>query len=576
MNAPVKADYLKELYEDRKARYADRDAQGQKVRDVLRNKLDTIFKDVLRPGDDPVVANLIIAAARTMSQRVGRMPRITAVPRDRDAGRNKKLAADRHTQALLNYAERMGLERTLYQAAYWQITHDATAFVVRPSSEYGIPIIECKDPLSMYAGSVWPHKPEVYDVLFATKMPAYQACRIYDIKHLISSDRGEKMKEVVIGEYFVPEGCVIALLEPTTAVIDFIAEPCPAKVVIGRGFSPDLSFHGQFDHVIGILKAQAKLNAIMMAHSWRLVFGETNITGEIISNQGQYAEGPGAVNVIQPFPGATSAGVQKSVNQMSQQSLELSQQLERGVRIAGGFPAQLSGEPVATIATGKGTEQLLTAVDDNTNYYQTVLGDALRRAFAVIPEMARNMGAEDADMFTTDTVLKLNYLSGSDPSETVRLLQMQGAGNLSSETIMARMPEIDDPQHEQQRTDSEALDKAVLQSITAQAQQVDPTTGQPMISVAQIAQIKKLRLAGDTLEAAVEQALAASPAEQMMGPPPDLGALLQGAPDFMMPLRQQRQARVATEQGPVPPEEKAAYAAARTQGQAEQVAMGGA
>lgn len=465
---PANANQVYRVYNERRARDQNRLWQGHRVRDVLTNNIDVVFKDVVRPGDEPVVGNLVWAAARTIAQRVGRPPRLDVQPSDQGPVDKDQAKAEAHAARLNDYSVRMGLAGTRLQAAFWLVAHDLAPLVIRPSPEHGIPVIEIRDPLTCLPGSVSPHKPDVVNCLFAHKVSAWHARNTWPQVGDIIDAQDEQVENVTVGEFFDGEGLTVVLLEPALQFLDFHANPCPntPMVVLSRGFSPDLSFHGQFDHCISALIAQAKLFSMVMAYASQQVAAETVVVGEITSNAGKWATGPGAVNQITPMPGAQAS---KLVNNMSTQVFDELDRLERAIRLGGQFPAQLSGEPVATIATGKGMEQLTLTVDDNVNYWQSVLDDTFRRAYLLVPPIARAMQAPGCEDFADEKVqVYVRSLSGADPAETVRLLQMQGAKNLSRLTIMERLPEVDSPLRELERMDVDDMRQALIHSLDQQ------------------------------------------------------------------------------------------------------------
>lgn len=472
--AQPKEDYIQRIYQERRSKYAHRMYQARRVRDVLTNNMDVTFRDVVKPGEEPVVGNLILAAARTIAQRVGRMPRIDVQP-NKVGNEKAKERAEAHEHRLDTYAIQMNLSATRLQAAFWLVTHDMAPLVVSPSSSYGIPVIEVRDPMTCYPGTVWPHKPDVVDVLFASSMSPWAACALYPTVERYIESQDQQVDSVVIGEYFTGDGIYIYLLEPQVRYLDFIPSPCPGKplVVMTRGFSPDLDFHGQFDHVVASLVAQAKLFSLVMAYANQQVAAETVVVGEIASNQGQWATGPGAINQITPMPGAQAT---KLTNNMSVQVFNELDRLERAIRLGGQFPAQLSGEPVASIATGRGLEQLTLTVDDNVAYWQTVLDDAFMRALGLVPDIAAKMMSPGFEDFDNDVTVYVRSLSGADPAETVRLLQLQGAKNISRITIMDRLPEVDAPMKELQRLDVDDMRTTLIRNLDQQmlTQQITP------------------------------------------------------------------------------------------------------
>jgi hypothetical protein len=404
---------------------------------------------------------------------------------------NKK-RAETHEKRLMDYVVQMNFPAVRRQAAYWLVTHDVAPLVVRPSPEYGIPVIEVRDPMTFYPGTVWPHQPAITDVLFVENMTAFQAGSLYPQVANMIDVKDDLVDKVAIAEFFDGDGITVAMLEPGLRFLDFIPSPCPGRpnVIVTKGFSPDLDYHGQFDGVISALIAQAKLFAIVMAYASQQVASETVVVGEVTSNQGRWATGPGAVNTLTPMPGASAT---KLTNNMSVQVFNELDRLERAIRLGGQFPAQLSGEPVASIATGRGLEQLTLTVDDNVAYWQSVLDDACMRALGLVPVIAAKMGAPGWDDFSPDVVTYVRSLSGADPAESVRLLQYQGAKDLSRLTIMERLPEVDAPLKELERIDVDDMRQALIRSM-------DQLIGTQQIEADVVAEMIRRRKKGEQIE----------------------------------------------------------------------------
>lgn len=459
---------IERKWHTRRERYADRDRTGDRVRNVLTNRLDVSFRNAVAPGTEPVIANLINAAARTLTQRVAAPFRTQATWMNRDASPAEKKRAERHEERQQHYALDYNLVGQIRQSTYWLISHDAGPLVMRPNASLGIPAIECRDPLTCYPGSAHPGQPALYECLFATEMDAEVAMTLYpELAALRSQTTGLRPDRVVIGEEFTREGLTIVLLEPHVRLLRFVRNPNPGKpmVFLERGFSEDLDFHGQFDHSIPALIAQAKLFALMMSYAEQQVFAETNIVGEIISNAGDYAQGPGGVNKIAAAPGA---GVSKSTNNMSPQVFQELDRLERIIRIGGGFPATLSGEPVATIATGKGVEALNATVDDNVLYWQSIQEAQSSAALRAIPACARAIRAVGAEDFDDKVVDSMRFFKGADSATVIRLLQLAGVGWIDDETAMATLPENEDVGRTMARRDQQMMRKMLLDVMAAE------------------------------------------------------------------------------------------------------------
>lgn len=517
---PTNASTIQSVWQARRERYAHRDGVGRRIREVLSNRFDSTFKDVAPPGQEPLVANLIAAGARTMARRVAGKPRITAEPR-RSYIEDNQARSIKHQSRLRDYAKKMRLGMTLKQACYWLVAHDLIALVLR-EGDNGLPVIECKDPLTAYPSNVWPHMPDTHDVLFANKLPAFQAAAIYpEVGKVLARQEDGSPAEVVLGEFFDDSGLTVCLLEPQVVVLDTKAN---ARCFLGRGFSPDLDFHGQFDHVMPMLLAQAKMMTLAFDYMDRLVYSEDWIYGpdpEITSNGGNIARGPGAVNVIRNGQPA------KLTNNMSQQFAPELDRIERYIRVGGEFPTQLSGEPVGNWTTGKGTESLLTQVDDNVEYWQEITADVLTRAFQAIPELAQRIESPGAEDFSTpdDVIVTVDFAGLTSPSDVVQELQLVGAGVESLTNVRRNYTNIEDAQETEAEIELEQLRKAMLQVV-------EQKVSQGIYNESDVAFIARERL---DKRKSLEQVLTALDAKkaaeqaQQGAAAPSLGQLLGGA-----------------------------------------------
>lgn len=533
----VTADYLRTLWEDRKARYTERDRVGRRVRDVLANNYQQGWRDVVAAGDEPVIANLIRAASRAKTIKAGHFPRITAEEisaRRRTSGAAVKRAND-HQEQLAADLKVTKFRQTHYQGMHWFVNHDALVFQVLPSAYYGRPLIRARDPLTTYPGTVWPHKPDVFDALFAERIPAFQAIRMYpQVASMLADDEGrENNREVVLGEYVDETGVVVALLEPVVQIVDWLPSVIPGMptVFIGRSFSDDGGFHGKFDGSVPTLIAAAKLAGLMMAYVQHNTFPETNVYGDLLGSQPTYKVGPGAVNFLTP-----GSKVEKSINTMSPDAFREADRYERSIRIDAGYTGTESGESVATIATGKGLEELEATADEDTSYIQAVDQDVLTEMLQVYTEMARSMRSVGHENYQPkgQLLIAVRHLSGDDPATLIGQLQKVDAGLVAKATVMERMDEIIDAEVEQRLIDAEALRSAIVKGIE---QQLAMPAGAPgAMDPLEAAKLIRWRNSGMALEDAVEKLAQQRQAAQAQATAPGGGA--GGAPSLQQLLQQ--------------------------------------
>lgn len=401
--------------------------------------------------------------------------------------------------------------------------------------------------------TVWPHRPEVSSALYVESMVPSRAEQLYPGA---SASLGEDVTNILIGEYFGPEGVTVVgplgaghadVLAEYPSILPFVCSVCrrssteptcpncgrsiarPLMTVIGRGFSSDLSFEGQFESTIPLLIAQAKMFGLMMSYLEQNVFPETNIFAELQSNNAQYAVGPGAVNQFAAGPGAR---VEKSTNEMSPQVFNELDRFERAIRIAGGFPAQMSGEPVATIATGKGIEELTATVDDNVNYWQTVVQDTLIKAMMLFSDTSIAFGGEGSGLYLPRSSYRVGvrHLSSSDPAQLVGMLQQVDSKLVSRATVRAKLDSVDQPEIEEVSIETEQLRDALLQGVL---QRSAMPAAQGGMDPKDVARLIRMRREGAALEDAVERL--AAEAQQAATPagapaaPASISQLLQKA-----------------------------------------------
>lgn len=460
---------LAKIYNERRGRYQERDRRMQRVRQSLTGNLDGNLKRLGTETRDPAVGNLILSTVRTLAQRVGQMPRLHATSRLEST--TAKQRAERHEETLAQRLDRMHFQLLLPQAAYWLASSGFQPFTLTYDRRLGQSRIRIRDPLTCYPNTVWPHEPGVEDCLFVYRMSpteihlAFPDCNIdFDVYD----------GQCTVAEFHNADGVFVSIVEPEIQRIAAVESSTgSANVWIARDLTPDFDFYGQFDQVVPIMEAEARLTSLMEAYVEQQVTAETWVIGEITSNDGDVAHGLGAVNVLEPSPGSS---VTKLTNNMSPQVFQQLALFEHQQRLTGSIPSALSGEPEVSFATGRGIEKLVAVVDDNVSHYQNILGLTLKEVFGAIPDFEAQNGA-DTKGFAPDVTVHVQFALGADPAMTVALLQKTGAKMMSRETAMEQDPIFENPQKELERIDVEALQEALLQSILLQVQEGggDPT-----------------------------------------------------------------------------------------------------
>ena len=102
----------------------------------------------------------------------------------------------------------------------------------------------------------------------------------------------------LISEFYNEEGTYVFHMS-SGQIFDFIPNPLQSgpAFVVAKKFSFD-QLQGQYDQIIGLMAAMAKINVMSIIAMEDAVFTETNISGELES--GQYRKGRFAVNYLAP------------------------------------------------------------------------------------------------------------------------------------------------------------------------------------------------------------------------------------------------------------------------------------
>lgn len=451
---------IEKLYMDRRARYAERDKRMQRVRDALKGDMTANLKRLGARGNEPAVGNLILSTVRTISQRVGKMPRLYATS-SLDSPTAKK-RAEKHEAALAQRLQAMHFWNLLPQAAYWLASSGFLPVMLTHDKDLGHSRIRLRDPLTCYPSTVWPHEPGVKDCLFVYRMSPSEIMALFPDSPIDLEYNGQ----CTIAEYVCDEGTYIYITEPQVLLLSFLPnENEMANVWVARDLTPDFDFYGQFDQVVPIMEAEARITALMEAYAEQQVTAETWVIGEITSNEGNVAHGLGAVNTLEPAP---SASVQKLTNNMSPQVFQQLSFYERQQRLTGSIPAQLGGEPEVSYATGRGIEKLTVAVDDNVGHYQNILAITLQEVFDRIPRYEASCGVPNPG-FAPDVTVFPHFKVGADPAMDVSLLQKVGAKTMARRSAMDQDVLIEDPAKEEEKIEVEALREALLSSLLKSA-----------------------------------------------------------------------------------------------------------
>lgn len=305
---------------------------------------------------------------------------------------------------------------------------------------------------------------------------------------------------------------------------------------------------GQFDAMIGMYYAQAKLMALEVLAVEKGVFPDVYLesrAGEV----GRFIDGPydgrtGQINIV------AGGVIREQANAPGYTTPQTIDRLERAQRVTAGIPAEFGGESGSNIRTGRRGDAVLSAVIDfPVSEAQEVLAyglvDENRAAIALAKKYAgeetmhiyvgtgnsRKPVTYVADkVFTHDEHMVSYPVMGTDMNSLmVGLGQRIGMGTMSKRTAAELDPFIANVELEHDRVQAEGLEQALITGIQQQA-----ASGQiPPMIVAKIMQLvatDKMELA-DAMTQVVKEAqdAQAQQAGPDSGPPTPEQAAAPGA-----------------------------------------------
>jgi len=520
--------------------------------------------------------NLMLSALDRLAQKIGKTPSTEVqITNARDSGRNK-VKKEKIERIISSYDHMQKLELQLPQVARWLPGYGFAVWVITSKKDSNgniYPCAELRNPYDCYPG-YFGNMQEPQELVIVSNIPLKELIKMYpELKSWYNDNDNEDRQNGpaglyglnnnegswansgddgdVIIEYMNPEGTYV--VHPASKkVVDFVPNPLksgPAFVVAKR-FSFD-KLQGQFDQVIGLMAAMAKINILSVIAMEDAVFTETNIIGEIES--GKYRKGRHSINYLAP-----GSQVVKPVTNLPYQLFESVGRLERQLRVVAGYPVQDDAISPNSFVTGRGLEELESGVGQMVSEYHTILEYALQDVDAKRLELDEILlgnkrkpmtgtykGASFAEFYTPDRDIDSNYMtkrkygamaSFDAPNKIITGLQLLQAGIIDKETMQQEMDGLDNIVQINERITKQKTEEILFQMLLQQSQQGDTKA---MMAVVEI--YNNPKNIGNTLEkffsavgdepsveeqAMLQQAQQAQAVQQ--GGPPNLQALLGG------------------------------------------------
>ena len=516
MNASELQDKITQLHYDNQDAYATRG----RIRSIMNggpNGILALLGDQIKGFQDWQIPmpNLMSSGLEHLAQKIGRIPNLKIdVPNDKDSERAKR-RAEKIGRIITAYDEVQGLEKQMPQVGRWLPGYGFAVWVIRERKDANgnpYPIAELRDPYNCFPGYFGADQ-QPKDLSIVRRVPKYALAQVYpDYKEQIyAKDMGTGLsigsgsaspytdsysgswansngQGDLISEFYNEEGTYVFHMS-SGQIFDFIPNPLQSgpAFVVAKKFSFD-QLQGQYDQIIGLMAAMAKINVMSIIAMEDAVFTETNITGELES--GQYKKGRFAVNYF--APGST---VSKPASNIPYQIFQQIDRVERQLRVGAAYPATDDSQSPVSFATGRGLEELGASMSLMIREYHTIMADAIEQTDAkrlewdemMYPGKSKHLSGYRDNKFFSETYEPLRDISSNyktrrvygamagydEPQKIVTGLQLLSSGVIDTQTLQENLDGLDNVVRVNERITREKADKVLFDTLMAQANQGD-------------------------------------------------------------------------------------------------------
>ena len=533
-------------------------------------------------NEDLPIPNMIDSGLEHLAQKLGRVPDLKVDPfnnKDSDRAKNKSEKLERIVHA---YDKSCKMDMQLPQAARWLPGYGFSVWIIRNKKDrFGnmYPHAELRDPFDCFPGYYGPDQQPtelalVRIVPVKTIKDLYPHAKVdiqdttgeysggwsqglYKDQYARSWENNTAEGEELI-EYYNEDGTYVYY--PTTKqILDFTPNPLQSgpRFVLAKRFSFD-RLQGQYDHVLGLMAAMAKINVLSIIAMEDAVFTETNIVGELES--GAYKRGRFAINYLSP-----GSQVAKPVNNLPYQMFQQIDRIERQLRLGSSYPVTDDAQSPNSFVTGRGLQELMSSVDLNVREYQLSLKNALEEVDAKRLEMDEVLNgskrkpisgyAKDrayAEYYVPKNDIDGQYetrrvygvMAGFDePTKIVSGLQLLQAGIIDKQTLQENMDGLENLQKINNRITKSEAETVLFETLKVQATQGDPKATMALVQILKNPDdmqtvLDKFYTAEEEVpeseQAMMDQLMQQGQPQVPQGPPPDIRSLLLqggGGPD---------------------------------------------
>lgn len=510
-------DSIVELFRERKSLQGEAINRMAVLRDHYNGDVIVPLPELDR-SEESAVANIIAVGLDQTAMRIAStVPNVYYPPVDPT---NNPSIARARTRTLANQGwwTYNDMSAKLRLRARKLIGYASAPVSLRPNLKNGAPVWQLRDPLSCFPSTpndatdmtpencifsfertrawVKVNYPDKLAMLSLKKMPSNR----FNPEPEASLESPED--KFTILEYQDPECTVLLVLAqdsdmPTTRGLPYIElERVENKtgltlVVTPGRFTLDRQ-KGQYDGLIGMNQAMAKLMALELIHATKSVFppkyliSRPNETARFIS--GPHPASSGQINII-----ADGEMTETPISPGFAGS-QMMDRLERNERVTGGIDPAMGGESQTNVRTGKRGDSIMAAVIDfPVQEAQEILEMSLqhenKRAVAIVKTY---FGNEKRSFYITQkgsrkTTGHVDYVPSKDfeTDNNVVTYPQTGAdangmvtgggqrvamGTLSKQSFMELDPMVDDPESEWRQIEEEQIQAAILGGLTQKLQ----------------------------------------------------------------------------------------------------------
>jgi len=480
------------------------------VTNRMRRIRDVYNGDIVLPFDEetePAVANLILVGIDQKAMRIASVSPTVWFPPDKPGVQASEKKALRQRDAVLGWWGDNKMDKILRERARYFVAYGSAPVVVKPDPQHRMPRWDVRNPLGCY-----PAEDLAGDMCPADMITAFNKTYGWFRRHYPDvaaryhrTEEIDDFSQVVLLEYSDAEqvSVIYAGVDPTWepgyqtlqwdnntwgGVAEFLHQlpnraeqtlgVIPMRVTLDRNA-------GEFDQMIGLYGAQAKLAALEIAAVERDIFPDTYLVSRA-NETARFIKGPfdgrsGEVNVV------AGGEVQNLTSPAGYQTQPMIDRLERSSRIVGGIPAEFGGESTQNVRTGRRGDAILSAIIDHpikeaqeqiacSLEYENKLATKIAKAwwgntkvsyYYLDRRKSTSGNYTPNDLFPSGCNHSVTYpVAGADLNALiVGMGQRIGLGTLSKQSAAEMDPLVQDPELEKDRITAEALEMAMLASI---------------------------------------------------------------------------------------------------------------